>query len=109
MVKTKKHTSFSLTNHSFFPFFIRQIENRLGPDGVASLSEALKVNTTLIKLHLRCGNKRKHATITFFIHFFCLHKSTDNAIQDAGTTALSEALKINTALVSLNLERESMR
>ena len=41
----------------FFMLF-EQTEHRLGQDGIALMSEALKVNTTLTKLHLRCKNPR---------------------------------------------------
>jgi len=55
--------------------------NNIGDSGVSSLSEALKVNSTLIQLFLRRNN-----------------------ISDIGVSSLSEALKVNSSLTSLGLE-----
>ena len=75
------------------------------------MSDALKSNTTLTELDLRCEDKRKktHKRHTSTIHSFFLIKSTVNNIGDTGATSLSEALKSNTTLIELNLIRKDKR
>ena len=70
------------------------------------MSEALKSNTTLIKLNLESEDKRKkthkrHPSIILI--FFFLGISTDNEIGERGATSLSEALKSNKTLTELEL------
>ena len=75
------------------------------------MSDALKSNTTLTKLNLRGEYKRKktHKRHPSTIHFFMIITSTDNKIRDIGTTSLSEALKSNTKLTTLNMWSEDKR
>ena len=57
-------------------------ENSIGDEGAHSLSEALKVNSSLISLDL--GR---------------------NSIVDEGAHSVSEALRVNTSLTSLDLSQ----
>ena len=75
------------------------------------MSEALKSNTTLTRLYLRCEDKRKkiqNASINNSL-FSILITSTDNKIGAAGATSLSESLESNTTLTELNLSCEDKR
>ena len=84
--------------------------NNIGDTGITSLSEALKSNTTLIKLYLGGENKRRHQRHTSTIHFFpFLLISTDNWSGETGVTSLSEALKSNTTLTKLDLSGEDKK
>ena len=47
------------TNRSFFSFHIASTDNYIGDTGATSLSEALKLNTTLTELNLSGEDKRK--------------------------------------------------
>ena len=83
------------------------IENNIGDAGATSLSEALKSNTTLTQLNLWGEDKkRRHKRHPSTIHFSILITSTDNQIEETGTTSLSESLKSNTTLSKLNLGGE---
>ena len=76
------------------------------------MSESLKSNTTLTKLNLGRGDKRKktHKRRPSTIHSFpFLFTSTDNNIGGTGATSLSELLKSNTTLTELNLSGEDKR
>ena len=69
---------------------------------MCALSEALKINTVLTTLSLKCGQQqctpkqRRSMTIN----------KTDNSFGEEGTRALSEALKTNSSLAALNLNGE---
>ena len=76
------------------------------------MSESLKSNATLNALYLFSEDKRKktrqkdiHKQITLFVLFV----SIENYIGDTGATSLSEALKSNTTLITLDLNRESKK
>ena len=56
--RKKTHKKHPPTIHSFFLFI--STDNEIGDTGAASLSEALKSNTTLTELDLRCEDKRKN-------------------------------------------------
>ena len=78
--------------------------------GATSLSESLKSNTTLAKLNLCGGYKRRHTNgIHQQLTLSFLFTSTDNKIGDMGAKSLSESLKSNTSLTKLNLESEDKR
>ena len=59
MVKTKDDTQKTSINNSLFSFHITSTDNNIGETGAESLCEALKSNTTLTKLNLRGGDKRR--------------------------------------------------
>ena len=75
----------------------------LGDEGAKSLSEALKTNTTLQSLHLEReqGESAEDGWIADISNN--QHKQAENWFGDEGASALSEALKTNTTLQSLNL------
>ena len=96
-----------------YSLFIKQIGNNVGDIGVKSLSDALKRNTTLLKLDLS-GEDKKKAQHTNDISinnplFSILIKSTVNNIEERGATSLSDALKSNTTLIELNLRSKDKR
>ncbi|KAL9964233.1 hypothetical protein ACROYT_G027845 [Oculina patagonica] len=64
---------------------LQDISTRLGLANAASFAEAIKVNTTLMRLYLISNN-----------------------IADAGAALLAEAIKVNTALTCLNLNRNNI-
>ena len=74
--------------------------NDFGVEGAQALSEALKINTSLTTLDLRCvqqsNGKQEHGQLQ--------QKRADNKIRDEGASVLSEALKVNTTLTALKLE-----
>ena len=89
-----------------------QTVNDIGDEGARGLSDALKVNTTLTTLNLECeqewwslsgldvmdSNNEAHNLLN-------KHKA-GNRIGDEGAGALSDALKVNRALATLNLASE---
>ena len=81
--------------------------NEIGEEGAKTLSEILKVNTTLTKLNLSCEKEERKREIFERKEEWM----TDNKIGDEGAKALSEMLKVNTTLTSLNLgcEEEERR
>ena len=74
--------------------------------GAKALSEALMTNTTLQSLDLRSEQEESvdDGRISDIVN--PQHQQTGNGIKTEGARALSEALKANTALQSLNLEGE---
>lgn len=67
------------------------------------MGDALKANTVLTELGLDCGEKGRngiHDELLISVQM----SFTGNKIGDVGITALSEALKDNTALVILRLD-----
>ena len=108
--KRKTHKRHPSTIHSFFILII-STGNKIRDTGATSLSEVLKSNTTLTKLHLSCEDKRKktHKRYPSTIHFFFILTSTGNEIGDTGVTSLSETLKSNAALTALILYSEDKR
>ena len=77
VVKTKEDTQMTSINKPLFSFLIIQTGNNIGETGAASLSEALKSNTTLTELNLSCEDKRKktHKWHPSSIHFFISHNT----------------------------------
>ena len=69
--------------------------NNIGSSGATSLSEALKVNSSLTQLGLTMSLKDQLIIIE--------SHSIYNNIGDSGTRSLSEALKVNSSLTQLNL------
>ena len=70
------------------------------------LSEALKSNTTLMKLNLGCEHIRKENEKTQSCtrsHSIYYHNQIANFVRTDGATALSEALNVNTTLTDLSL------
>ena len=72
----------------------------IGDEGAHALSEALKVNTTLTSLYLKCAVTTK---VKSRHNYNCKTKITGNRIGVEGVCTLSEALKVNTTLTILNL------
>ena len=77
----------------------------IGDTEAKSLSEALKSNTALTELDLRCEDKRNDTQMASINNplFSILVKSTDNNIGERGAKSLSDALKSNTTLTKLYL------
>ena len=100
----KKDTQKTSINKSLFSILSSSTENRIEVTGAASLSEALKSNTTITDLDLASEDKRKktHKRHPSTIHCFAI-ASTDNMIGERGVTSLSESLKSNTTLTKLYL------
>ena len=110
MKKKERHTK-DINNSLFFNLFI-STGNEVRDTGTTSMSEALKLNTTLTALYLSCEDKRKEDTQKTSINkslFSILITSTGNDIGDTGAKSLSEALKSNTTLAALNLRSEYKR
>ena len=72
--------------------------------GAISLSESLKINTTLTKLDLSCKHKGRILCDQF--QLLTRMKQSANLIGEKGVTSLSEVLKSNTTLTELNLSCE---
>ena len=99
-------------NNQFCFILIKSTDNDIGDTGAASLSDALKTNTTLTQLNLYCEHKRNSTDNenTSTIHSSSINtKSTDNGIGETGATSMSDALKSNTALTQLWFEGEHKR
>ena len=81
--KTKKtHKRYPSAIHSFLFLFTSTVNN-IGDTGVASLSVALKTNTTLTTLNLRCQDKRKtHKRNPSTIHSF-MHRAVNGIAQES--------------------------
>ena len=107
---TKEDTQKTPINNSLFPFLLSSKGNEIWVTGTASLSEALKSNTTLTALYLGGEDKRKAQKTPINNSLFSsLFTSTDNGIGFTGATLLSEALKSNTALTDVYLSCEDER
>ena len=101
--RRKTHKRHASTIHSSIYHFK---VNQIGETGAASLSDALKSNTTLTAINLRCKDRR--GTRWFFFQKFIPSDSrytilTGNNIRETGVTSLSEALKSNTTLTDVHL------
>ena len=72
------------------------------------MSDALKSNTTLTTLNLRGEHKRNNTQIASINNplFSILIKLSVNKIGSTGATSLSDALKSNTTLITLDLSGE---
>ena len=56
----RNNTQMASINNPLFFILIRSTGNKIGDKGATSLSDALKSNTTLMELDLRCGYKRNN-------------------------------------------------
>ena len=74
-------------------------ENWICSTGVASLSESLKVNTTLEVLYMYC---ERRIGVQSFWSSYC-NTIIANETRNSGATSLSESLKANTALTLLDI------
>ena len=83
----------------------RLADNRIGDEGARALGDALKTNTTLIELDLRCEQHHKKAQQGCKAHNGTW-RGADNEIGDEGTCTLGDALKTNTTLARLSLSSE---
>ena len=90
---------------------IKSTDSKIGDTGATSLSDALRLNTTLTQLDLSCEDKRNNTQMTPINNplFFILIKSTGSDIGDKGATSFSDALKSNTTLTVLFLNSERKR
>ncbi len=78
------------------------IGNEIRSKGAQSLSEALKINTSLTSLNLRGDENEKKWKMREKKKWKWM-KWIGNQIGPEGAKTLSEVLKINTSLTSLNL------
>ena len=83
--------------------------NSMGNKGVISLSEALKVNTTLTSLEIynhssKIQNGVEKLKDTVLSEYGTDGWSSRDGIEAEGTKVLCEMLKVNTTLKSLKLE-----
>jgi hypothetical protein len=114
---TQTHISLSKHTHLLIHSHTHTTDNKVGSEGIQLLSEVLKTNTTLASLNLSSEwiyiwiinthtflSLSKH--IYSFIHSFILTHTTDNNIESKGVQSISEVLKTNTTLASLNLAGE---
>ena len=76
--------------------------NKIGYEGAKSISESLKINTSLKSLDLRSDEKIRNEIIEVK-EMKMKKQSIDNYIGDEGAMSISESLIINTCLVLLNL------
>lgn len=93
----KTHVNLGIT-HTQPHFLVTDI----GDTGAAALSEALKINKSLIKLFIQGQNivnklMTNHRTVVFS------NVLTENRISSTGIVELSDALKQNETLTELNL------
>ena len=72
MVKTKERRHKKDHQKVAFLFSFQSTENKIGDIGVTSLSEALKINTTLIALDL-CGEDKRRRTKGIHQKFTLFH------------------------------------
>ena len=84
----------------------QQADNRIGAEGARALSEALKTNTTLQSLYLDGEQEKSEEDGRIADIANNQHQQTANNIGDEGARALSDALKVNTTLHTLDLEGE---
>ena len=83
--------------------FLSHQDNKIQVEGVRALSEALKVNTTLTALNLKSVQQQQNKAQQPHRANIDEKNTAVNMIQDEGARALSEALKVNTTLTTLNL------
>ena len=81
----------------------QQAGNGIGKEGAIALSETLKTNTTLQSLQLFCEQEERDENEWVADIANSKHQQAVNEIGAEGARALSEALKTNTTLQSLNL------
>ena len=75
--------------------------NEIGHEGTKSLSESLKVNTSLAILSLKSVEKIWNEKRR--IRMKMKNEWIENLVGDEGAKSLSESLKTNTSLTELNL------
>ena len=73
--------------------------NRIGPEGAASLGEALTLNTSLVLLDL----SRKNEWVCVFSYMSEVWQQTENEIEKEGGSKIGESLMYNSSLTSLNV------
>ena len=102
----RNNTQMTSINNPPFSILIKSTVNKIGNTGAASLSEALKSNTTITQLNLSREYKTNNTQMASINNplFSILIKSTDNRIGETGAASLSEALKSNTTLTQLHPE-----
>ena len=79
-------------------WFFKEICREIGDSGVTSLSDALKVNSSLTQLYLKLS-----LLLNMINWLLLIHIPFWNNIGESGTTSLSEALKVNSSLTELEL------
>ena len=84
----------------------QQADNKIGAEGISALSEALKTNATLQSLNLESGQEESDEDGWISDTSNKQNKQADNRIGAEGAGALSDALKVNTTLQTLNLKSE---
>ena len=75
------------------------IDNGIGDEGARTISESLKINTSLTKLNLWSDEKTRNEKREMKWKEWWIV----NQIGDEGAKTISESLKINTSLTELNL------
>ena len=90
-------------NKQIFSVPIKSTGNKIGERGAKSMSEALKVNTTLTKLDLTSEHIEMQTSSNNCSFFNLYIKSTGNDIGEIGAKSLGEALKANATLTKLSL------
>uniref|UniRef100_A0A8D0FAP1 NLR family CARD domain containing 3 n=1 Tax=Strix occidentalis caurina TaxID=311401 RepID=A0A8D0FAP1_STROC len=88
-------------------------ENAIGDEGMAALSAALKVNTTLADLHLQeasvgAAGAQALAEALMFNKSLQILDLRGNFIGVTGAKAMANALKVNRSLRRLNLQENSL-
>ena len=77
------------------------VGNKIGDEGAKTISESLKINTSLTTLHLsgdeKIRNEKKRTKWNEMKEWI------GNQIGSEGAKRISESLKINTSLTTLNL------
>ena len=63
---TNEDTQKTSINNSLFSFFITSTVNKIGDTGATSMSEVLKINTTLDDLRLECESHDIFAQMNAF-------------------------------------------
>jgi hypothetical protein len=85
-------------------------DNDIGDAGAASIAEALKLNTTITSVNL--GSECRAGAGALCARSFevcggrCRSCVSGNRIGDAGAASIAEALKLNTTIMSVDLEGE---
>ena len=77
------------------------IVNQIGFEGAKTISESLKINTSLTELYL--GGDEKIRNEKERTKWNEMKEWIDNQIGDEGAETISESLKINTSLTALDL------
>ena len=86
--------------------------NEIGTEGASKISESLKINTTLTELNLSCDEIRNKNEEQKRKKKWRINKKkwwTANQIGAEGASSISESLKINTTLTTLNLSSDEMK